>query len=63
MGDLSGHQELKRILRTGIIAKVDEPLVDNLGSGFGRDIAAEVNVEFAGYFEEALQATQEPGSG
>ena len=51
MGDFSGHQELKRVLRAGIIAEVDEPLVDDLGSGFGRDIAAQIDVEFAGDLE------------
>ena len=51
MGDFSSHQELKRILRAGIIAKVDEPLVDNFGPCFGRDVAAEVNVKLAGNLE------------
>src|SRR4051812_3240159 len=51
VGDLTGHEELQSIDRTGIIAKVDEPLINNLGPGFGSDIAAEVDIQLAGDLE------------
>ncbi len=48
MRDFAGHQELKRVNRAGIVSVVDEAFVDNLGAGFGGNIAAQVHVEFAG---------------
>ena len=51
VGDLAGHQELQRILCAGIIAEIDQPLVDDLGAGLGGDVAAEVDIELAGDLE------------
>jgi hypothetical protein len=48
MGDLARHQELQRILGAGIVTEVDQSLVHDLGAGFDRNVAAQVNVEFAG---------------
>jgi hypothetical protein len=46
--DLARHQELQRVLGAGVIGEVDQPLVDDLGAGFGGDVAAQVDIEFAG---------------
>ena len=46
--DLARHQELKRVLGARIIAEIDQPLIDDLGAGFGGDIAAQVDVKLAG---------------
>ena len=51
MGDFPRHQELQRVLGSGIAAEVDQPLVDDLCARFGGDIAAKVDIEFAGDFE------------
>ena len=48
VGDFAGHQELQRVLGAGVVAEIDQPLVDDLGARFGRDVAAQVDVEFAG---------------
>ena len=41
----------------GVVGEVDQPLVDDLGAGLGRDVAAEVDVELAG----DLQVVGRPG--
>ena len=46
--DLARHQELQRVLGAGVVAEVDQALVDDLGPRFGGDVAAQVDVEFAG---------------
>ena len=51
MSDLARHQELKGILGAGVIAEVDQPLVDDLGAGLGRDVAAQIDIELAGDLE------------
>ena len=51
MGNFARHQELQSILGPGVTAKIDEPLVDDLRSGLGRNVAAKIHVEFAGYFQ------------
>ena len=51
MGDFPRHQELKRILGAGVVAEIDQALVDDLGPRFGGDVAAQVNVELAGDLE------------
>ena len=51
MGDLARHQELQRILGAGVIAEVDQPLIDDLGAGLGRDVAAQIDIELAGDLE------------
>jgi len=48
MRDLAGHQELQRVLRSGIGGEVDQALVDDLGACLCRDVAAQVDVELAG---------------
>src|ERR1700682_1257523 len=40
------HQELQGILSARVIAEIDEPLIDDLGTRFRRDIAAKINVKF-----------------
>jgi hypothetical protein len=42
MRDLAGHQESQRIFDTGIVRDIDEPLIDDLGTGFRRDVRAQV---------------------
>ena len=57
MGNLAGHQELQRVFRAGVVGEVDQALVDDLGSRFGGDVAAQVDVELAG----DLQVIGRPG--
>ena len=51
MRDFARHKELKRVLGAGIVTEIDQPLIHNLRPGFGCDIAAQVDVEFAGDLE------------
>src|SRR6202000_2128277 len=51
MRDLAGHQELQGIFGSGIPAEIDQPLIDDLSSRFGGNVASEVDVEFACNFE------------
>jgi hypothetical protein len=44
VSDLTRHQELKRVLGSGVIAEVDQPFVDYFRPSFGSDIAAEINM-------------------
>ncbi|MGY3469810.1 hypothetical protein ACVW0I_006681 [Bradyrhizobium sp. LM6.11] len=46
--DLAGHQELQRVLAAGVIAEIDQPLVDDLGPRLRGDVAAQIDVELAG---------------
>ena len=55
--DLTGHQELQRVLGPGIVAEVDEALVDDLGARFGGDVASKIDVEFA----RDLEVVRRPG--
>ena len=48
MGDLAGHEELQRVLRAGIVAEIDQALVDDLGPRLGGDVAAQIDVQLAG---------------
>ena len=57
MGDFARHQELQRVLGAGVVAEIDQALIDDLGARFGGDIAAQVDVEFAG----DLQIVRGPG--
>ena len=57
MRDLARHEELERVLRARVVGEVDQPLVDDLGAGLGRDVAAQVDVELAG----DLQVVGRPG--
>jgi hypothetical protein len=51
MRDLPRHEEPQRVLGADIVTESDETLIDNLGAGLRRDIASEINVEFACDFE------------
>ena len=51
MSDFARHQELQRVLGAGVIAEIDQPLVDDLRPRFGGDIAPQIDVEFAGDLE------------
>src|SRR5258706_4296182 len=42
--NLARHQELKSVLRSRIVAKIDEPLVDYFRARFRRDIAAQIHI-------------------
>ncbi len=48
VGDLAGHQELQGVLRARVAAEVDQPLIDDLGAGFGGDVAAQIDVKLTG---------------
>ena len=45
------HQELQGVLGAGVVAEIDQPLIDDFRAGFGRDVAAQVDVELAGDLE------------
>ena len=47
MGNFARHKELERVLRAGIVAEIDQPLVNDFSARFGCDIAAQVDVELA----------------
>lgn len=51
MGDFARHKELERILGAGVVAEIDEAFVNDFGAGFSGDVAAEINIQFAGDFE------------
>jgi hypothetical protein len=53
MRDFAGHQELQGVLAAGVIAEIDESLVDDLGARFRRDIAAQIDVKLASDLEVA----------
>lgn len=46
--DLAGHQELQRVLAAGVVAEIDQPLVDDLGPRLRGDVAAQIDVKLAG---------------
>src|ERR1700744_4649405 len=45
--DLARHKELQCILRAGIVAKVNQSLIHNLGASLSRNIASEIHVQLA----------------
>ena len=47
VADFARHEELERILGPRIVAEIDQPLIDDLRTRLGGDIASQVNVEFA----------------
>jgi hypothetical protein len=51
VGDFPCHQELQRVLGPSIVAEIDEPLIDDFGAGFGRNIATQINIELTSYFK------------
>jgi hypothetical protein len=42
VGNLAGHQEAKRFLNARVVSQVDEPFIDNLGTGFSGDVRSQV---------------------
>jgi hypothetical protein len=46
--NLAGHEELQRVLGAGIVGKLQQALVDDLRARFGGNVAAQVDVKFAG---------------
>ena len=50
MGYFARHQELQRIFSPCIVAEVDKPFVDDFGPRLGRDIAAQIDIQFPGDF-------------
>ena len=57
MRDLASHEKLQRVLASGVVAEIDEPLIDNFRAGLGSDIATQIDVELPGY----LQIISGPG--
>ena len=51
MRDFTRHQELQGLLRSLILGEADEPLIDNLGSGFGGNITAQIDGNITGDLE------------
>jgi hypothetical protein len=51
VGDFAGHQELKRILGPGIVAEIDETLIDDFGPRLGGDVATQIDIKLTGNFE------------
>ena len=45
--DLARHQELQSVDRARIVGEIDQPFVDDLRARFRRDIAPQIDVEFA----------------
>jgi hypothetical protein len=46
MRDFTRHQKLQGVFGPRVIAEIDEPLIDDLGTRFRGDIAAKINVKF-----------------
>lgn len=51
VGDFARHQELQGVLGAGVVAEIDQAFVNDLGAGFSRDVAAQIDGEFAGDLE------------
>ena len=49
--DFARHEELQGVLGSAVVGKIDQPLVDDLGPRLGGDVAAQIDVEFAGDLE------------
>jgi hypothetical protein len=45
MGDFTGHQELKRVLGAGVVAEVDQSLIDYFRPCFRGDVARKIHVQ------------------
>lgn len=45
--DLASHQQLQCVLCAGVVAEIDQTLVNNLGARFGSDVAAQVHIQLA----------------
>ena len=46
MRDFPRHQELQGVFGPRVIAKIDEPLIDDLGTSLRGDVAAKINIKF-----------------
>jgi len=46
MRDFPRHQEWQGVFGPRVIAKIDEPFIDDLGTSFRGDIAAKINIKF-----------------
>jgi hypothetical protein len=57
VGDLARHEELKCFLRSGVVAQIDKPLIDDFRAGFGRDVAPQIDIQLA----RDLQIVRRPG--
>jgi hypothetical protein len=57
VGDFARHEKLERVFSARIVAEINQPLVDDLGAGFGCYVAAQVDVELA----RNLQVVGGPG--
>ena len=51
VGDFARHQELEGADGAGVVGEMDEAFIDDFGAGFRGDVAAEIDVEFAGDLE------------
>src|SRR5665213_2547785 len=49
--NLASHQKLQRVFGACIVAKIDQALVYDLRAGLGGDVAAKIDIQFAGYLE------------
>jgi hypothetical protein len=47
MRDLAAHQELQGVFGAGVVAELDKALIDDFSPRFHRNIAAQVDVQFA----------------
>jgi len=61
--DLARHQKLQRVLRSCIIAEIDQPFVDDLCARFRCDVAAQVDVELSGDFEVRVEKIDAAAAG
>jgi hypothetical protein len=60
--DLARHEELECLLRPVVVGEVDEPLVDDLGPRLRRDVAPQIDVDFAGHFQIVGRPTDSPAN-
>ena len=51
VGDLAGHQELKRFFRSLVLSEADEAFINDFGPCFCCNVAAQIDSEVAGDFE------------
>src|SRR6185312_14566215 len=45
MCDLTSHQELQGVLAAGVVAEIDQAFIDDLRARFGRNIAAQIDIQ------------------
>jgi len=49
--DFPRHQELERVLSSGIVTEIDQALVHDLRARLGRDVTTQIHVDLAGDLE------------